>query len=303
MADIKPIHAHPAPQATRRRWTPDEDTAIRNAQAIASYGGLVHLAQQLGRTYPSVQCRAKRIGALRISTIRHDYFDSWSNEMAYVLGYVWADGCIQINKSRAGYTSGRLQLACTESDAYLIRKIAASMGVHREQRTTQMTPGFNTRPQIRIRINSMAIASALSETLGVPRRKSYGDPPLPHIPDEYLPHFMRGVFDGDGTVLVVNGQHGGIGIYGTHRFLSDLALQASRVLSIISPKIAPARSIYHIRWTKQADVLTLFDAFYSDGGICLERKRDKLAALSPVIDRDRGLTRALPVFCRQGKTA
>ncbi len=57
--------------------------------------------------------------------INQNIFKTWSSEMAYLLGYIFADGCITFDKSREGnpYT-----LNITSADKMHLYKIRKSLG-------------------------------------------------------------------------------------------------------------------------------------------------------------------------------
>lgn len=57
------------------------------------------IAFRLKRSRYSVQKRVQTLDILKadqhIYSINHEFFRSWNNEMAYILGFIFADGCIQ----------------------------------------------------------------------------------------------------------------------------------------------------------------------------------------------------------------
>jgi hypothetical protein len=114
--------------------------------------------------------------------------------------------------------------------------------------------------------------------LGVKPRKAR-TVQMPPVPDKYLSHFFRGVFEGDGTIFIKNGQPT-LNIYSSSKgFLSEMNRRISEAAGI------KCGSIYNV---KRYDVNTLyfgshkrieclFDFMYSGvpKSMILERKYDK----------------------------
>ncbi len=119
--------------------------------------------------------------------------------MGYVLGYVAADGCITVSKDRKKNPFTFNITSAEKRHLYRIRKVLNS-----EHKISKKTGGRkNVAFQIQIR-NSI-IAEDLMK-LGIFPRKTSNLKPIT-IPEKYFPDFVRGFFDGDGTVYIykVNG--------------------------------------------------------------------------------------------------
>lgn len=119
--------------------------------------------------------------------INHNYFKKWSNNMAYILGLWYADGCIYLNKGRGYYFSIKLH----QNDKYLLQLILDEM-------CSQHKIYENRDNSAHITLSSKTIYQDLI-ALGGKENKSLSIK-LPNIPDEYMRDFIRGYFDGDGCV-------------------------------------------------------------------------------------------------------
>jgi len=129
----------------------------------------------------------------RITQHNTKLFDSWSEESAYLLGYIEADGHIINDKRILNSPSIGIQFACSEKDAsflHHIKKVCGYTGktsikTHKlRDGSVYKTHGFTVRsrfwkPHIELRL-----------------RQGY----IPDIPDSYLHHYIRGYFDGDGSI-------------------------------------------------------------------------------------------------------
>ncbi len=126
--------------------------------------------------------------------VNEKFFEKWTEEMSYVLGYISADG--NLNNSpriRAQY----LSVVSIDKDRMTeIKRLMSSE--HKIVKTISNLP--NRRPIYLLRIGSHKIFKSL-EKLGLTPKKSL-TLKFPAIPNEFLPHFIRGYFDGDGCVYI-----------------------------------------------------------------------------------------------------
>ena len=132
-----------------------------------------------------------------------DFFKVWSPQMAYVLGYLYADGAIEDVRisSRTCYTT------MTSVDHGLLDKIRGTLSSNhniytRKERLCTFPSGkiYLCRESYTLRIGSKSMFDDLIE-LGLTPRKSL-TLEFPKIPKNLLSYFIRGYFDGDGCVMV-----------------------------------------------------------------------------------------------------
>ncbi|OGE64415.1 hypothetical protein A3J13_00335 [Candidatus Daviesbacteria bacterium RIFCSPLOWO2_02_FULL_36_8] len=117
------------------------------------------------------------------------FFDTWSPDMAYILGYFASDGCMYQNKRGSHYIS------FTSTDIEIIQLIKKILGVTNEIETYK-SKFVNWKLRYTIQIGSKSIFKRF-EQLGFTPNKSL-TLSFPNIPDALLGHFIRGYFDGDG---------------------------------------------------------------------------------------------------------
>lgn len=121
-------------------------------------------------------------------TLNEYFFDKWTSEMAYVLGFWFADGYMRKEKSyRIVFSSNDYELM------QQIRRVLGSSHPLRRQihdKTLQMI------------IHSKYMYKKLSKLGGLRNKSLIMD--FPDIPSKYLKDFIRGYFDGDGSVFYVN---------------------------------------------------------------------------------------------------
>lgn len=123
-----------------------------------------------------------------------NFFKSWNVDMAYILGFIYADGSME----DSSYIRGRY-VRITSTDLQIISDIKRSINSgHNLVRISSDLPNRKTR--YLLRIGNKDIYSDL-EKLGLYPNKSTTIR-LPLIPNEFMPDFLRGYFDGDGGVSI-----------------------------------------------------------------------------------------------------
>ena len=115
--------------------------------------------------------------------------------MAYVLGYIVADGCVISTRSGSSHI-----LNITSADYDHLLKIREIMGS--EHAISKKGNGSSDKHYYSLQIRNQLIAKDLFH-LGIKPRKSY-DLEYFKVPVEFFADFARGFFDGDGTVYILS---------------------------------------------------------------------------------------------------
>jgi intein/homing endonuclease len=119
-----------------------------------------------------------------------DFFKTWSSDMAYILGFMYADGNIVETKR------GNQYVAIYTADRELLVAIAKTMQSEHKVAQRNASAGCVYRIQIGSRV-WFADLGMLGLWPNKTKRMK-----LPHIPKEYFGDFVRGYFDGDGNIWV-----------------------------------------------------------------------------------------------------
>lgn len=204
--------------------------------------------------------------------INKNFFKKWSANMAYVLGFIIADGNISVSKRGSHF----LNLKITDKKLlYDIRTVLQS------NHFIGKRPGTgNEKTKYTLQIGSYEMCDDL-RALGLCEKKSY-HLFFPNIPSRYLFHFVRGYFDGDGNVWVGiihkkrKTQHIAIQTVFTscsQRFLKDLkrALEEYGIKGGLSCRKGFSRLYYSIRSS-----LHLYKRMYNGKEIRLYLPRKKI---------------------------
>ena len=124
--------------------------------------------------------------------VNQQFFQLWTPEMAYVLGFFLADG--SMNKNGRGSYFFNIQI-CDKELLYAIRRSLGST-----HKISACLPGGREKVKYRLQIGSKQICLDLY-ALGIAFRKAH-TLAMPKIPPYLLGEFVRGYFDGDGNVWV-----------------------------------------------------------------------------------------------------
>jgi hypothetical protein len=209
------------------------------------------------------------IETVRISKVRinQNFFSSWTNEMAYVLGILYTDGYLQYGKynPRQLTPTGCVRLAQKEPE--LLEKVLALMNCDarilysKERRRGNIVAGEIYYFQIH---ESKVYDDLLK--LGLTPRKSL-TLSFPEMPQEYIRHFIRGCWDGDGSVYfdTASRRIGASFVSGSTEFIKGM-------VATLKNEGLPERRInvqkgnnpsYYIRFTTR-QVPMLFHYLYDD---------------------------------------
>ncbi|MFA4889299.1 MAG: LAGLIDADG family homing endonuclease [Candidatus Omnitrophota bacterium] len=130
--------------------------------------------------------------SLREPQANIDFFKKWSPGMAYVLGYFSADGCMFVNPRGSKYVS------FSSTDIELLEKVKKLLNSkHKLSRKKIQNEKWNA--SFVLQIGSKRMFGDLLKLGFIPNKELRLK--LPDIPKIYIRHFVRGYFDGDGSII------------------------------------------------------------------------------------------------------
>lgn len=202
--------------------------------------------------------------------LNEGFFDIIDNESkAYFLGLLISDGNVFNDGSgRQTYTS----ITLNEKDRYML-------DIFKEHIGTNTAINSDGRGCYVVGIRSNRVAKDL-EKYGVVSRKSFKTY-LPDIPEEMMPHLLRGILDGDGSIRAVQRNIGYahyISYCGSARLMTDISEYCFRHLDL---KVKPLVYTYKNRNLSETRVQNIHDMnllgkyLYDNATIYLTRKKEK----------------------------
>lgn len=195
-----------------------------------------------------------------------------TEESAYFLGFLYADGCVQIKNN--AYT---VCLKLKSDDLCIIEKFRDIMSPSSTIKATKNKESDTTYSYFRI--NQKEICDQLISHGCIPNKSLILEFPKT-IPDELIRHFLRGYSDGDGTIYK---NRKGINtiwkIISTKQFCEQTAILLKKVLSIncsqslSRPKTNKITTTLSVGGNLQC--IKMLDWLYINSTIYLPRKYDK----------------------------
>jgi len=128
-----------------------------------------------------------------------DYFKKINANSAYIIGFILGDGQIGVNDSGNYFLRINLHEKDVEILEFIIKEISPTRNINSYKYTQKS--GLVT-PYKYIKITSNELLTPLIK-LGIVPRKT-GKEIFPDIPKKYIPDFLRGLFDADGSLAIKN---------------------------------------------------------------------------------------------------
>lgn len=272
-------------------WTQEEDNIlIEHYVNDKSNEEIIDLLKN-ERTWPAIVIRARRLKLpfrtvnYRKYTFDHTYFKEIdTEEKAYWLGFMYADGNVKKNKYGIPYTV-RLSLV-NEAEKHITKlanainfsgKIAGPYYSKRKNKNGNKSKYFS------IELHSKELSADIVKHGVIPAKTFHVK--FPKIKHKLIKHFVRGLFDGDGCITeakrILKGVtycQPGFSISGAvPEFLEKISLEISKSCDVNTTnaiKHINERSTYHIGYFGSS-AIKIRDWMYSGASVYMEYKREK----------------------------
>ena len=213
--------------------------------------------------------------------INHDYFENIDSEhKAYWLGFIYADGSITKKAYEKGSYTYRLRMELMFEDKYILGQMALDLESDLKPKEyyndTSSFEGYNKpKHTAYIMFSSKKMGEDLVK-LGVVPNKTLILKSLPSIPDNLMKHFIRGYFDGDGSVYLTKDNTIKTAFYGTHDFINSIQDFLIKELNLTKKKITDQKeaNVSFVGMAKQESE-KLYHYMYDEATIFLNRKYEK----------------------------
>jgi len=216
--------------------------------------------------------------------INHEFFNKIeTEEQAYIIGFYLADGYLD-------ETNHRVIFNINENDVEILERIKKLISPNQNIYKASSRPnknGYISKPLVGIRINSKQLTADLIKH-GIGSRKTYNSNiDLSFIPDNLMIHFIRGYFDGDGTVyfkrvkkkignktyITENCNWSIISHCSNHLYqIQDFLLKKHGIKANI---LEDSKGNFLISINRKDDFMKMRNVLYDNAHISLTRKKDK----------------------------
>jgi hypothetical protein len=192
-------------------------------------------------------------------TLNENYFDVIdSQEKAYLLGLIAADGCV----TKSNYVA--FESIDKELTDLLCKELQYSGKI-------RIVKPENYAPHYRINFSSRKISSALFSYGVIPGRTFSGVYYFPA--SKYLASYILGYFDGDGCAYVNQGRSGGlVCIVGSFEFTCELTKRL--VMGVVEEH--HLKKVYYWRIYSRKNIENFYNFLYQHPNLGLQRKKTKI---------------------------
>lgn len=189
---------------------------------------------------------------------------------AYLLGFIYADGTILFDSSnRARYNTMKIDLAIKDEGFLLM--LNDYLNGHISYHSVYLNG--NEYKQVRLAIYNTSLVNRLID-LGISHNKTYEECSyvFTNVPDHLKWHFIRGFFDGDGSVTF-NGRGQGEFMLCSHNKTLLMALHdfMSKYIPTNS-NVVIGDGVWRIRYDGNRQLSRLCDLLYRNSILKLDRK-------------------------------
>lgn len=210
-------------------------------------------------------------------TLNFNYFKQWNHNMAYILGFIGADGYIDKKETF-------LRIVLQRQDKQILEDIKRELqftGTVRLGQAKNQTGIFDTSLLL---VTSKYMVKDLIN-LGIVNKKSF-ILSMDKIPEEFKLDFIRGYFDGDGSVGEQWSKKSQTPMLRTRFFSGSKILmeEIQQYLTNLGVKTVNIRKdtrkeLYILEYSQKAS-LQIYDLFYQNKElICLSRKKEKFESV------------------------
>ena len=230
-------------------WTDEQVAYIINKYLNENYT-LKQLGKEFNCSYPTIRNllnkhKIKSRGNKQGYPRDEFYFNKIdTEEKAYWLGFLYADGCVHSNN---------YEISVNITDREHVEKFKTAIKAFNHSITEIQDKRFqNAKTLYHFSIRDKQLHQDLIKWGCIPQ-KSLLINKIPNIPRDYVSHFLRGYFDGDGSLHYLRGTNNyRISFVGTKDFLNDIQKELQTNVSLQS-NIAGKAYVLQIAGRKQIE--------------------------------------------------
>jgi hypothetical protein len=217
-----------------------------------------------------------------------NFFNEETESAYYFAGFLAADGCLFKKKGE----SYEVKLTLKDTDKDILFKFKQSINsdapVIETKRLCRVFTRYFNITTAQFRIASKIVFNNLKQKFQLTPRKSLTLKfPIKLKNNELIRHFIRGYFDGDGSIYINHTdkksgiKHMRISIVGTKHMLENIRYVLMRECIIKKGTIIKINNIYELRYGGNNIVYAIYKYLYKDATLFLERKKLKFEYISP----------------------
>lgn len=195
-----------------------------------------------------------------------------SEEKAYWLGFIFADGCV-CRSDKSCLSENRMTIGLSVKDEEHLAHFAETIGLSTEKIIhTFPKHSYSGSEMVYLHCNSTKMATDLKALNCVPRKTLHSE--MPPIDESLYRHFIRGYFDGDGSIgrsfeLTSDGN-----------MLQNIQTILMENCNLNATKIRFRKNAYNLRYGGRRQLDRIYHYLYDDATVYLQRKYDKFHSIA-----------------------
>lgn len=257
------------------QWSKDDDDFLINNYMSMSYN---EIGSILNRSKSAVQARCRKLNLQKMKSsikkeINSNYFHIIdTEEKAYWLGFICADGCISWNKNCRAY---HFKITLQRKDAAFLGKFVKAINGNFDVALKTNKATFNgvikEYETCEVSFKDKTFTNDLLQYFS-PNKTEYLRIPK-QIPKELLRHFIRGFSDGDGCFYCnLQKKDKSFEIVGKcYDMLNDIRIELKNN-GIYSQIYKKRETNYKLGIYRTDELIKLYSYFYKDATIFMDRK-------------------------------
>ena len=200
-----------------------------------------------------------------------DYFKHENQKMAYILGFISADGSISLE-------GNVLKISLARKDRELLEKIKNELEYTGNIKDYTNSKGFDISS---LSITCKEYKEDLAKYNIVPQ-KTYTFSFPKNLNKKYWIDFIRGYWDGDGTICTAGKEAIRASLCGYRKeFLEDVLnfLEEDFDIPKVNIRMKKNSNTYYFQYSNNSTIKLYKALYYNDNVLCLERKKEKFKLL------------------------
>ena len=208
--------------------------------------------------------------------LNNKYFSSIDNEWkSYWLGFLYADGCVRI-KDKNNKKLNTLEIGLKASDYNHLQKFLNSIQSNNVIKFRNIKFNNKIYQSCKVVICNEQICKDLIQLGCVPNKSNILTfPSNKQVPQNLIRHFIRGYFDGDGSISInINKRMTCLGFVGTADVLNNIQQIFIQNLDVSYHKIyrKSNQKAFILNYSKHSDIEKIYNFLYHNCNIYLDRK-------------------------------
>lgn len=247
------------------------------SQFAKEYGvSLSTMILKIKEYYPDIYLK----GLSKSKNVNHNYFDELNEENSYFIGLIFTDGTIEHVKNK----QIKIEIELQARDKHILDSFCECICSKSKVRPRKQIRGDGYQLMYRFVICSDQIGNKLAELGIVPRKsKTIKIPEVFFQRKDLFWHFLRGAFDGDGSIHYVNSESKNkrfrCNFYGNKYKCEQLSKFLKEEYSLTSGKFFKSGNCnngYAVNLANgNKQVQRLYHLLYKDAKFFMRRKHDK----------------------------